>query len=173
MKRRATDFMPHLERYVFAMRPCQGRKTIELGGKSGYGADILRYTSGPVTVVDNVAVQLKKVRGHETILMDLNDEYPEGMWEAAVAFEIIEHVKDPDNFVKNITEHLEPGGVLVFSVPHMMPHIDHLTLFNMRKIVELVSKYLTIEELHFQETYGIWGEPFTKYPKTYVGTARK
>ena len=172
MKRRAEQFTPHLDRYVYAMEPCQRRKTIDYGGKSGYGADILSYVSGPVTIADHMPGELKKVRGHETILVDFNDGFPEGMWDAAVAFEIIEHVIDPDDFVRQIKEHLNPDGAFVFSVPHMMPHESHLTLFDEKKIWELISKYFTIEEFYIQRAYGISNKPFTKYPVTYVGIAR-
>ena len=172
MKRKATDFSPHLERYVFAMRHCLGKKTIDVGGKSGYGADILSYIQADVTVVDNASRHLKKYKGN-SILMDLNETYPDEMWDAAVAFEIIEHVKDPDNLVKNIVEHLNPGGVLVFSVSHMKEHESHLTLFDEQKIRDLISKYLVIEEFYIQDRYVISGIPFTVYPVTYVGVAIK
>lgn len=173
MMRKAKHFTPHLERYIYAMGPCEKRKTLDLGGKSGYGADLLSYVKAEVTVVDNNQHELNQVKGHTILNIDLNHEYPEGMWDAAVAFEIIEHVIDPDDFVKNIAEHLNPGGRLIFSVPHMKEHEDHLTLFDEEKIRNLISKHLTLKEMFMQDKYCITNTPFKYYPKTYVGVAEK
>lgn len=175
MKRQAIQFSPHLDRYVYATHACQNRATLDLGGKSGYGADILSYTTNnKVTIADHMPGELKRVKpNHDKILIDFNDGFPEGMWDAMVAFEIIEHVINPDKFIQDITEHLNPDGVLVFSVPHMKECEDHLTLFDEQDIKKLISKYLTIEEFYVQDSYNISGKKFEKYPVTYVGVARK
>src|SRR3990167_7410896 len=179
MKRQPADFIPHLERYVFAANYCSRQRVIDLGSKTGYGSYIMGYFAKKITLVDYKSDLIAGAKKQsfpcvvDFLEMDLNEDYPKGEWDMAVAFEIIEHVKDPDQFVKNIADHLPSGGQLVFSVPHMKPHQDHLTLFDKDKITVLISKYFILEELYWQGSYGISNTPFGRYPKTHVGVGRK
>lgn len=180
MKRQARDFIPHLERYIFAMPHVQGLDVMDAASKDGYGSSLLAQVANKVTLVDNSAFWLGKAESNYTyqgkanfIVDDFNKGFPEGEWDAVVAFEIIEHVEDPDFFISNITSHLKKGGELVFSVPHMKEEECHLTLFDEDKIRGLISKYLTITEFYVQKGYGISNIPFSRYPVTYVGIAVK
>ena len=174
-------FLPHIERYSFACHFCHKKDVLDLGGKDGYGAVLMSLFASHITIADNRGdyLAIGKLNntflcGTEMIEMDLEKSFPDRVYDTAVAFEIIEHVKDPELFIENITKHLKPGGILVFSVPHMMPHIDHLTLFDEEKIKTMISKYLTLKEFYIQDSYGISKKPMHRYPaKTYVGLAIK
>lgn len=179
MKRQGKDFAPHLERYVFTLPYIQRRDVLDAGSKSGFGAHIMEYTAKSVTLVDISKTFLNEAKKYnhfcpaKFIESDFNKEFPEGTWNAIVAFEIIEHVEDPEFFIKNISEHLSEDGVFIFSVPHMKDIPDHITLFDETKIKKLISRYFKIEEFYIQDTYGISNKQFKRYPKTYVGVATK
>lgn len=179
MQREPLVFAGHLERYIFALPYCKKRKVLDVGGKDGYGSLLISWFASEVTNADMYGKWLYQAKNHHHhhcpahfIEQDFNEKFPDGMWETIVAFEIIEHVIDPDRFVKDIYDHMNPEGLLVFSVPHMTPNPDHRTLFDEDKIRALVSKYFTIEEFYIQDKHGISGKP-TLPPKSYVGVARK
>lgn len=180
MGRKPKDFVGHLERYVFALPYIEGKRVLDAGCKDGYGSHLMSAFIRHLTLVDRTDTWLNMAMANykyfcrkEFILMDFDEEFPEGTWDAIVAFEIIEHVADPDRFLKDISEHLTTDGILIFSVPHMVENPDHKTLFDKEKIVEYVSRYLKIEEFYIQDKLGISGKPATSPPVSYVGIARK
>jgi len=178
MRRQPKVFIQHLERYVFSLPYCNEKRVLELGSKDGYGANLLSHFASYLTLTDYNGKYLSQAkRFHhylcpvEFIQINFNDAFPEGKWDTIIAFEIIEHVNDPDNFVREIAEHLPSGGKLVFSVPHMHENIAHKTLFDEESIKKLISKYLIMEEFYIQDLYGISKEPTNN--KGYIGVATK
>ena len=178
MKRKPETFRQHLEEYVFSTIYCNGKKVLDLGSKDGYGAHIISRFSSHITLADYSEKFLGEAKRFyhymcpvEFVWIDFNDVFPEGKWDTIVALQIIEHVNDPDDLVKEIAEHLNKGGTLVFSVPHMMPDSLHKTLFDEKSIKKLISKYLTITEFYIQDFYGISKKPMPD--KFYVGVAIK
>lgn len=178
MKRNPYIFRQHLERYVFATPHCDRNRVLDLGSKDGYGAHLISFYASHVTLADCVGKYLLQAQKYYHFLsdvdfveVDFNKKFPKGNWDTIVAFEIIEHVENPDNLVKEIANHLPKGGKLVFSVPHMKPNIAHKTLFNEESITKLIRKYLNIEEFYIQDSYGISKELTNN--NCYVGVATK
>lgn len=180
MKKYVNTFPDHLARYVFAAEFCARRTVIDLGSREGFGAHLLSYFADTVTLVDVEELYLEQARewfrffAPDTIVKcDLNAGFPDGRWQTAVAFEVIEHVRNPDLLLKNIADHLTEDGVLVFSVPHMVANREHLTLFDERGIRDLVSRHLEITEFYTQDRKTISGRPRYKGLRCYVGVARR
>lgn len=178
--RKASAFVPHLERYVWALPYCQNKRVLDAGAKDGYGAHLISGFANFVTLADRNEAWLKEAQHNykymcpvETVIVDFDSDFPKDNWDVVVAFEVIEHVADPDFFVKNISEHLTSGGLLLFSVPHMIENPDHKTLFDEENIKNLISKYLKIEEFYIQDKYGISGKSASCPPRAYAGVAKK
>lgn len=178
MKRDPKNFIQHLARYLFALPYCQEKVVLDLGSKEGYGSHLISHTANGVTLADCNGKYLNQANKYyhflcpvEFMHIDFNKEFPKGMWDTITAFEIIEHVDNPDKFVREIAKHLKERGKLVFSVPHMKPNPAHKTLFNEQSIKDLISKYLTIEEFYVQDSYGISKE--LTHNNCYVGVATK
>lgn len=162
MKRDPKIFRQHFERYIFSTMFCNKKKVLDLGSKDGYGAHLISSYASHVTLVDCIETYLNQAKKYyhflcpvEFVHIDLDKKFPDGLWDTIVAFEIIEHLDDPDNIVREIVNHLNPGGTLVFSVPHMKPNPVHKTLFDEWSIKDLISKYLSIKEFYVQDSYGI------------------
>lgn len=177
--RKVQLFTPHLERYVFSMQYCSKREVMDAGSKDGFGAHLISSVARELSLVDVSPVDLDRAQffykwmcNTEFTVCDFEKGYPDKKWDTVVAFEIIEHLEDPDFFIKNVSEHLKEGGTLVFSVPHMRVEKDHKVLFDESSIKALISKYMDITEFYTQDSYGISKVPFGKYPITYVGVAK-
>lgn len=172
------SFQDHLARYVFALGHCYKKRVLDAGSKDGFGSTILSFGATHITLSDISPVWLLKQAPKKTyycpaefVLKDFEKEFPEGKWDTIVAFEIIEHLEDPEFFIKNIAEHLNVGGKLVFSVPHMVANREHKVLFDEEKIKNLISKYLTIEEFYIQDKKIYSGKPLYKDLRCYLGVA--
>lgn len=178
--RKPDNFIGHFERYVFATLFVRRKRVLDLGCKDGYGAHLLSSFAHSVTLADRAPSYLEAAKESYRYLcpvdyacVDFEEGFPEGEWDVIVGFEVIEHVANYEGFVKNIAAHLAPGGILVFSVPHMIVNDDHKVLFDEKKIRTLISKYFTLEEFYLQDKIGISGKKATSPPLSYVGVARK
>ena len=178
MRRNPKTFRIHLEEYVFSTIYCNRKRVLDLGSKDGYGANLIGYFASHITLADCDGKFLGYANKYhhyhcpvEFINIDFNKAFPEGKWDTIVALQIIEHVNDSDNFVKEIAKHLNKRGTLVFSVPHMQSNPEHRTLFDEKSIKKLISKYLSIKEFYIQDSYGISKKLIKN--KIYVGVAIK
>lgn len=181
MKKFVHSFADHLARYVYALERCPRKSVLDAGGKEGFGAHILSYGANDITIADIDDDFLKKSKTWfkyfspvTFVKSDFEKEFPEGMWDVITAFEVIEHLtpEGGDFFVKNISEHLKPGGVLIFSVPHLCPNHEHKTLYTEERIKALITKYLDLEEFHIQKAKIYSGKPLYKGLTNYLGIAR-
>lgn len=180
MRKFAPSYEDHIHRYAFALRHCYRRDVLDAGSKDGFGAQVLSWSANTVTLADVSPEWLGAAERNggylspaKFVLADFNVGFPDGEWDTVVSFEVIEHVDDPDFFLANIAAHLAPGGVLVFSVPHMVANHEHKTLFDEAKIRETVGRHLDVEELYVQDAKYLTGKPMYKGLRCYVGVARK
>lgn len=176
----APSFADHMYRYAFAMRYCYKKDVLDAGSKEGFGAQMLSWVSQSITLADISGKWLQiaeKVGGYACpkafAYINFERAFPRGEWDTIVAFEIIEHLAHPDVFLENVAKHLRPGGVLVFSVPHMLPADDHKQLFDEQKIKDLVEKYLDIKEFYVQNKEPYSKRPLYKNLTCYIGVAHK
>ena len=174
------EFIGHLERYVFALSYIHKKSVLDLGCKDGYGAHLLSCFAKHVTLADRNTNSLALAEKYYRFLcetdsqqVDFEVDFPKGKWDAIVAFEVIEHIANYEQFVQNIADNLPSGGMLIFSVPHMIKNPDHKVLFDEKSILALISKYFILEEFYIQDKLGISGKPAISPPISYVGVAYK
>jgi 2-polyprenyl-3-methyl-5-hydroxy-6-metoxy-1,4-benzoquinol methylase len=175
MKKFIPSYQDHLARYVFALEYCYKKRVLDCGSQIGFGAWLLSLGAEHLTLSDLDERMLDKSKKQnfdsptEFVKCDFNKEFPEGKWDTITAFEVIEHVEDPEFLVKNISEHLKDGGILVFSVPHMVANRQHKTLFDEQSIKKLISKHLVITEFYIQDKKIYSERPLYKGLKCYLG----
>lgn len=170
----------HLIRYVFAMDYCKRKRVMDAGCQTGFGAHLLSFSANSVSLVDisnkNLATSINKYKFDcpiEALNCDFEEDFPKGGWDTIVAFEVIEHLANPEFFIKNVTSHLPIGGQLVFSVPHMIANKEHKTLFNEKGIRDLIGRHLKITEFYLQDKKVFSNRLNYKGVKYYVGVAEK
>jgi SAM-dependent methyltransferase len=114
----------HAGRYVFAARYCLGKHVLDVASGLGYGTDYLRKRgANPVGLeIDEQSVQYSQYHYPSCTFVQGNAERMPDSWskmfDVVVSFETIEHLEQPDNFLKEVFRCLRPGGLFVCSTPN-------------------------------------------------------
>jgi SAM-dependent methyltransferase len=120
----------HLKRYLFARPYCTGKVVLDAACGSGYGsAELGRVATRVVGVdVDAQAVEYARSRyGGDNVEFEVMDvaglRFGSGSFDVVVSFETIEHVRDREAFLSEVTRVLRPSGTFVVSTPS----VEHTT----------------------------------------------
>jgi SAM-dependent methyltransferase len=116
----------HAARYSFAARLCRGKACLDVACGCGYGAQLLLYSGAARVVGGDVQHDLlKHARQHgahaglSLVCLDANSlPFEDLSFDVVTSFETIEHLEQPDEFVRRIVHLLKPGGVFVCSTPN-------------------------------------------------------
>ncbi len=112
---------PRLAKIIDIVRAAEPQRTLDIGCGRGFLLEQLaaRGLTGltGMDVFDDVPEgPFDYVRGDVTKTLPL----PDAAFEVVVAGEIIEHVPNPDDLVREIRRVLVPGGTLVISTPNLV-----------------------------------------------------
>jgi ubiquinone/menaquinone biosynthesis C-methylase UbiE len=117
-------FAQHLSAYAFARPRMAGRSILEVGFGDGYGAAYLAETVRQVTAVDMTAGNVPRARSKYPRpnlsfqgFDGLHLPFPENSFDAACAFQVIEHIPEPQllPWLTEIRRVLKQDGLLFFS----------------------------------------------------------
>jgi|SRR3989338_1146139 len=114
-----------------------GKKVLDIGCRNGALTKFF-VEGNQVLGADIDSGSLEKAKGElgiETMHLDLNGEWPfeEGVFDAVVATEIIEHLYLPSEVARKIAHVLKENGTLVGSVPNAFSLINRMRLLLGRK----------------------------------------
>ncbi|MCE9631481.1 MAG: methyltransferase domain-containing protein [Planctomycetia bacterium] len=116
---------PHMARYLWAAERVAGRRVLDAGSGAGYGSALLRAGAAAEVVgvdVDATAVAAARQRfGGLGISFAVDDcEHLEGVapgWDVVCCFEVIEHLRRPEDFLATAGRLLGADGILLVSTP--------------------------------------------------------
>lgn len=156
-------YMTHLSRYHFIKTLCKNKFILDMGCGTGYGAYFLRNIARGIVAIDldknaiNYALRnysknesKVKYRIFDVSSRQFNDFMkkenliPENKFDIVISFEVIEHLENQNQYLKNARSQLRKNGTFICSTPqigsvrHSHWHKKELTYKEFR---ELLNKY--------------------------------
>ncbi|MEM7780722.1 MAG: bifunctional 2-polyprenyl-6-hydroxyphenol methylase/3-demethylubiquinol 3-O-methyltransferase UbiG [Pseudomonadota bacterium] len=150
----------HFETEPRSIRPLAGKSALDIGCGAGLVCEPLARLGADMTGVDAASDNVAAAAAHaEAGGLDIRYMAGEvagldiGTFDLVTALEVIEHVADKEQFLKDVTERLAPGGLLVISTPNRTA-ASRLLLVGAAEAVGYVPKgthhwddFITPEEL--------------------------
>ena len=115
-------------------RPLTGKSALDVGCGAGLLAEPLARMGATVTAVDAAPECIAVARAHaegQGLSIDYREagiETVNGRFDLVTAMEVIEHVADPQAFVKDLAARLADGGLLILSTPNRTAWSKLLTI---------------------------------------------
>ncbi len=124
-------FNEHLARYAFAARLAAGKRVLDAGCGTGYGSAELARLADSVVGADVAADAVDYAREHYR-LPNLHFEqasctalpHLDASFDLVVAFEVIEHLADWREMLREARRLLAPGGQFVVSTPNRLYYTE-------------------------------------------------
>jgi SAM-dependent methyltransferase len=149
--------LEHLGRYLFAaehLRDAGATAVVDAGSGTGYGADVLAEHGLRVTAVEIESNAGPAHSGVRLVSADLETGLGGagiGGVDAVVAFEVLEHLRDPATALGGFARLLKSGGTLLASVPNRVwetttpaglpANANHRQFFGRQEIITLVERH--------------------------------
>lgn len=149
----------HRQRYEFFAPRCHGLRVLDAACGVGYGSRLLAERgAASVTAIDISAEaiecaqkqfphpKVEFIAADATRLSGMGREY-----DAAVSFETIEHLDDPESLIREVRRSLAPGGFFVCSTPNReyerrgASNPYHLCEWSYQEFHAAFSRYFEIE----------------------------
>lgn len=118
-------YLMHLASYRFAEDFCRGRRVLDLGCGSGYGAAQIARVASNVHAVDVSEQSVAYAREHypcenvefSVIKPDAPLPFSDESFDVVLSFQVIEHVRDDRSYLREAARVLSPQGTLVLITP--------------------------------------------------------
>jgi SAM-dependent methyltransferase len=161
-------FLMHVASYEFVVDFCRGKRVLDLGCGSGYGAAIISEVAASVHAVDVSADAIRfatQTYGRENItyseiVSDAPLAFRDKEFDVVLSFQVLEHVHDDAAYLAEAARVLAPAGVMVLITPdrrhRLLPgqrpwNRWHLREYGQDNLSTLVRRSFTIEQFLFME----------------------
>jgi SAM-dependent methyltransferase len=121
----------HMARYHFAVRLARGKRVLDAGCGAGYGSAELAERAERVTAIDIAPEAVAYARAHYALPNLAYEQasctelpYGDGVFDLVVAFEVIEHLENWREFLKEVRRVLAPAGQLIVSTPNRLYYTE-------------------------------------------------
>ncbi len=160
------NYPRHYARYMFAKKFIAGDVVCDAACGVGYGSHIVAENAELVAGMDigEDAIQWANKNfpkdNIEFIKADLNGVWPiDKSFDLVISFETLEHLQNPDNFIKEAVNHLKDSGKLIISVPNGPKDFEahgkkgkHIQFFSEKDLKNLLEPHFK-EVKYFSQVY--------------------
>ena len=151
-----TEF-EHFHRYCLARDLCQGVDVLDVASGEGYGSAILAGVGRSVIGVEidagTVAHAAETYRGDNLrFIQGSASDLPleDACVDVVVSFETLEHIREHEQFVREVRRVLRPGGTFIVSTPDRSIYSGRLESFNQFHLLELAEpEFEALLRTHF------------------------
>jgi SAM-dependent methyltransferase len=97
---------------------------LEIGSGEGYAIDIFKKNTKSLTLIDKSKNRLKKIKEKYPDVITIREKAPpllclnDNTFDSIISFQVIEHIKDYNAFIKEIHRVLKPGGKAYITTPN-------------------------------------------------------
>lgn len=126
-------YAEHITRYQFASSFAGGKRVLDAGCGTGYGAQLLASVATEVVGFDRSIEAVRYATKHfnspnlSYLVGDCEAmPFPDASFDMIVTYEVIEHLPDPARYVQELGRVLAPRGLLVLSTPNKRQYSDAL-----------------------------------------------
>ncbi len=132
------EYFAHARREIEPLLPNQARRVLEIGCSSGATLAWLkqRWPNVETFGVDGYAPLEKTIqsRADHALIHDLDHPLPDiGTFDLILALDVLEHLRDPQSVLNDLSSRLAPGGVCIVSVPNIANYKVLAPLLFMRR----------------------------------------
>ena len=174
----------HFSRYAFASRFVAGKRVLDLGCGSGYGSAELARTAESVVGVDVSPDAIGYARAHyqaASLSFALHScvdlPFSAGSFDLITAFEVIEHLTNWRELLKEAQRLLSPSGTFLVSTPNKLYYADqrreagpnpfHEHEFEFEEFRDALMEHFAIVDVQLQNrteafVYAAAGEPVSE-----------
>jgi ubiquinone/menaquinone biosynthesis C-methylase UbiE len=159
----------HKQRYEWASKYCRDKRVLDVACGIGYGSAILaQHGANHVVGLDispeAIAFGTKEYQAANLLLRTgdaCNLPFDDSMFDVVVSFETIEHLKDPERLLAEISRVLKPEGRCICSSPnrdfvpsagHKEANPFHFSEMSYAEFDQLFSRYFDVSE-RFSQTH--------------------
>ena len=114
------DLARHRAAYQFALERARGHDVVELGSGAGYGASELAAVAGRLVAVDRIRPDAESREAATHFLRaDLRGiPLAPAAFDLVVSFQVIEHLEDPSDYLREIGRLMKPEGSALITTPN-------------------------------------------------------
>lgn len=118
-------YLMHVATYRFAEQHTRGKRVLDFGCGSGYGAALIAESAASVVGVDVEEEAVAYARSHfsrdklsyHRVSPDGSLPFADGSFDTVLSFQVLEHIPEPTAYLASIRRVLTPNGILVLATP--------------------------------------------------------
>lgn len=162
-------FLIHMKSYAHAMTIVRGKRVLDFGCGTGYGANMLAGHVEDVTAVDisegaisDAAKSYPASNLHFQRIEPIESRalpFPDSNFDDVISFQVIEHIEHVDRYLNEIRRVLKPGGRLLLTTPNsslrLLPGQKPWNRFHVREYTYGTIKHTLQKEFPFVEVEGV------------------
>jgi len=154
-------FQEHINRYQFAKQFIKGKRVLDLGCGVGYGSDFLAVNGAEEVVgIDISEEAINYAVSHykrNNLSFQVDDcaklKLDDNSFDIVVCFELIEHLKNYEDLLRQTVRILKHDGILLISTPRKTERLHsefHIHEFEVEEFSRLLRNYYKDIRLYFQ-----------------------